>query len=843
MLIMMGLPGMPGEGFAGSPLAVLGPHMNALDASPALRHKAVWGSRHSLACLVLLAFGFPAHALAAGPLTSQTASGLTLTSVRPGRPNSRASIDKLDHETARRRDLNPQDTSSVIVTLVPGAKLPQEFARYARANGKLDIINGHVLDLPNRVIRQLEAHPGIFQVHYNRSVKPENFRTSFTVGSRAIQRGLGLTGAGVGVAVIDSGIATWHDDLTSRSSTSYPYGNQRVAAFVDFVNGQTLPYDDEGHGSHVAGIISGNGYDSRGQMTGVAPGASLVSLKVLDANGQGTIGNIIAALDWVLANQAQYNIRIVNLSVGATITESYWTDPLTLAAKQLVDAGVTVLAAAGNLGKNANGDPQYGGITSPGNAPWVLTVGASSTNGTTDRADDTMASFSSHGPTYLDWSAKPDLVAPGVGTVSLADPLSAFYTSKAQDLLPGIRPTPYLPYISLSGTSMSTPVVSGTVALMLQVNPSLTPNAVKAILQYTAQEYPGYNPLVQGAGFLNTLGAVRLAAFFATAQPGQPYPSQSMWSNHIIWGNHLLQGGVLMPTANAWNVGTNWGAARTVSGDNIVWGTALSDNIVWGTSGVDDNIVWGTSGGDDNIVWGTDCGGADCDNIVWGTVDQDNIVWGTALASDNIVWGTGLADDNIVWGTDVVDNIVWGTSADDNIVWGTNGDDNIVWGTVGDDNIVWGTAGDDNIVWGTNLLDNIVWGTDINDNIVWGTIAGDQVVWSAGAGSVQMLSWQAALSSLTDAEIFEILMSLSGGPLPAPPAPPPATTTPAQAPPAADLATPAPATAALAPATIAPAATTLYPAAAGTLAIADALASVPVAPGPAAASTVAGAGI
>ena len=267
---------------------------------------------------------------------------------------------------------------------------------------------------------------------------------------------------------------------------------------MDFVNGRVSPYDDQGHGSHVAGIIAGNGHDSNGQHAGMAPDASLVSLKVLDGNGQGTISNIIAALDWVLANHAQYNIRVVNLSVGAAIRESYWTDPLTLAAKRVVDAGVTVVAAAGNRGRNANGQPQYGGVTAPGNAPWVLTVGASTTNSTTNRADDAMASFSSRGPTYFDWAAKPDLVAPGQATVSLADPLGAFYTSKAQFLLPGLQPTPYLPYLALSGTSMAAPVVTGTIALMLQANPSLTPNAIKAILQYTAQAYRGLQPADTG---------------------------------------------------------------------------------------------------------------------------------------------------------------------------------------------------------------------------------------------------------------------------------------------------------------------------------------------------------
>ena len=296
----------------------------------------------------------------------------------------------------------------------------------------------------------------------------------------------------------------------------------------------------------------------------------------------------------------------------------------------MVDAGVVVVSAAGNFGKNAAGLPQYGGINAPGNAPWVLTVGASSTNGTIARLDDTMASFSSRGPTYLDWSAKPDLVAPGVGLVSLADASSTFYSTNAQYLVSGSMLTAFQPYLSLSGTSMAAPIVSGTVALMLQANPSLTPNAVKALLQYTAQVNDAYDPLAEGAGFLNTFGAVRLAGYYANAQPGQPYPVQQMWGKRIIWGNHLLTGGVVLPDANAWSITTTWGAAMASNGDNIVWGTAGDgDNIVWGTSADGDNIVWGTALDGDNIVWGT---AGDGDNIVWGTArDGDNIVWGTAL--------------------------------------------------------------------------------------------------------------------------------------------------------------------------------------------------------------------
>ena len=687
-----------------------------------VRHKAVWYPRRRrllpLVATLTLALIVPSFASAAG----------------------RAS--KLDGELARRSQRNPREVTSVIVTLVPGATLPAEFKRFARTRGgRLGIINGQVLDLPNNVIRQLEERPEIFRIHYDRPTAAHNFRTSIATGARAIQQGLGFSGAGIGIAVIDSGITTWHNDLASRTPTMYPYGDQRVTAFVDFVNGRTAPYDDEGHGTHVSGIIAGNGHDSLGRNAGVAPDATLVALKVLDADGHGKISNAIAALDWVLSHRQQYNIRVVNLSVGAAVRESYWTDPLTLAAKRVADAGVVVVTAAGNIGKNAAGEPLYGGVTAPGNAPWVLTVGASSTNGSPTRDDDSIASFSSRGPTYLDWSAKPDLVASGVGTVSLAAPNSTFYATKTPMLVNGYVSGSERAYLALSGTSMAAPVVAGTVALMLQANPSLTPNAIKAVLQYTAEQRAGYNALTQGAGFLNALGAVRLARFFATAQPGAPYPMQKAWSKKIIWGSHRLSGGVLDPSANAFGLGTTWGVARTNSGDNIIWGTTCADGC--------DNIIWGNSGSD---------------NVLWGASGDDNIIWGTGVAGENIIWGTQVADENIIWGTDCggadCANIIWGTEGDgDNIIWGTAGDDdNIIWGTDGEDNIIWGTAGDD--------ADNIIWGTDDTDNIIWGTA--ETTVFTLPAGAYPVLLWDyyyavysQYLSRLTDDQFFDLIDALS----------------------------------------------------------------------------------
>ena len=119
---------------------------------------------------------------------------------------------------------------------------------------------------------------------------------------------------------------------------------------------------------------------------------------------------------------------------------------------------------------------------------------------------------------------------------------------------------------------------------MLQANPALTPNAVKALLQYSAQVYPGYDALTEGAGFLNTVGALRLAKFYATAKPGQPMPSQAMWSKSLICGNHHLKGGYLKLSANAFAVGTNWGVAKTDDNSNIVWGVQCSSDDCSATS-------------------------------------------------------------------------------------------------------------------------------------------------------------------------------------------------------------------------------------------------------------------
>jgi serine protease AprX len=585
-------------------------------------------------------------------------------------------------------------SSRVVLTVRPGQEdnATQEVRKLGgRVGRRLRLISGMAIVLPNSAIKQLAERSEILSLHMDRPTASNLNRAAVSVGARQVRWQYGYDGAGIGVAVIDSGITSFHNDLTQQgwSSNVRVVAGQRMTAFKDFVNGGLVAYDDNGHGTHVSGIIAGNGYDSYGARAGIAPAAHIVSLKVLDGQGRGVISDVIAAFEWAVANRTTHNIRVVNLSVGARITESYRTDPLTLAAKRAVDAGIVVVTAAGNFGRNAAGGVQYGGITAPGNAPWVLTVGASSTEGTTYRYDDVMAGYSSRGPSAVDYEAKPDLVAPGTGMVSLSDATSELYHTKSAFLLNGSRDTAYKPYLSLSGTSMAAPVVAGSVALMLQANPNLTPNLVKAILQYTAQRYQ-YDSLTQGAGFLNTHGAVQLARYFARARAGDRYPTSSVWSKQIQWGNRRLSGGAIMPSGTAWALNIVWGTAYagenivwgtlcgsscenivwgTLDSENIVWGTVQNtENIVWGTLNSGENIVWGTIGGDvENIVWGTACGGADCENIVWGTaMDLENIVWGTALDLENIVWGTAASLENIVWGTaSEGEDATWGSSGEE----------------------------------------------------------------------------------------------------------------------------------------------------------------------------------
>ena len=251
------------------------------------------------------------------------------------------------------------------------------------------------------------------------------------------------TGKGIGVCILDTGIYD-HIDFAGR-----------IWAFYDFLSYKRLPYDDNGHGTHVAGLLAGNGTASMGKYRGAAPGCGIISLKVLDRYGNGSQEDVLRAFRWIREYRQQYRIRVVNISVGTTCNSKKDHTELIEKVEQLWDEGMVVVAAAGNQG------PRPGSITAPGNSRKVITVGSS------DMLEG-RSGISGRGPTR-ECVCKPDIVAPG---------------NQIMSCIPG---KPYS-YGIKSGTSMSTPLVSGAIACALEKDPTLTNVDIKTMLMNSAED-------------------------------------------------------------------------------------------------------------------------------------------------------------------------------------------------------------------------------------------------------------------------------------------------------------------------------------------------------------------
>lgn len=281
----------------------------------------------------------------------------------------------------------------------------------------------------------------------------------------------GFKGKGIGVAVLDTGMAP-HRDYQDR-----------IVAFKDIVNGRTDPYDDRGHGTHVAGILAGNGAASGGKYCGAAPEASLIGVKVMNAAGQGQISDIIQGVQWAVENKERYNIRVINMSLGAAPEVPLKKDPLVAAVDKATQAGILVVAAAGNRG------PYPNTIDTPASAPSVLAVGATIDYRTPDLSDDKVAWYSGSGPTSFDRLTKPDVVAPGTYII-------------CPDANGG--------YASDTGTSMATPLVAGIAALMIQARPQVQPSELKQLFRDTAHKIRNYEENVQGKGYVQPAASLRV---------------------------------------------------------------------------------------------------------------------------------------------------------------------------------------------------------------------------------------------------------------------------------------------------------------------------------------------
>ena len=286
---------------------------------------------------------------------------------------------------------------------------------------ELPLINGIVAQLDGNAIHSLSNQSNVVYISTDRPLTPSLSNAAVAVNAPFAWQS-GFTGAGVGVAVIDSGVSS-HPDLNLGILPL-----SRVVYQQSFVSGNSSASDQYGHGTHVAGLIAGDGLSSTGPQynklfKGIAPGAGIINLRVLDQNGEGTDSLVIAAIDRAIALKSQYNIRVINLSLGRAVYETYKLDPLCQAVEQAWKAGIVVVVAAGNNGRYQPTDG-YATVTSPGNDPYVITVGDMKPMGTPTRVDDLIASYSSKGPSVVDAVVKPDLVAPGNLLTSLEAPNS-----------------------------------------------------------------------------------------------------------------------------------------------------------------------------------------------------------------------------------------------------------------------------------------------------------------------------------------------------------------------------------------------------------------------------------
>jgi serine protease AprX len=554
-------------------------------------------------------------------------------------------------------DLPTSSTASVDVIVqyktAPTQSELSELGPYGQIKKQFVHVNAVWAMLTAAQIQTVSRDSNVNYISPNRPTKGTLDITTSAVNAN-IAWGMGYTGTGIGVAVIDSGIYA-HDDLKTANGSG-----SRIVYSQSFIPGLNAS-DQFGHGTHVAGIVGSNGKDSTGRsftrtLQGVAPNVNLINLRVLDANGAGTDAGVIAAIDTAISLKNTYNIRVINLSLGRPVFESYTLDPLCQAAEAAWKAGIIVVAAAGNYGRDNSVDEHgYGTIVAPGNDPYVITVGAMNNMGTPGRSDDQMASYSSKGPTAFDHVVKPDLVAPGNDTVSLMAPNSTLALNYPATLVPNSYYQTggkgnSTSYMRLSGTSMATPVVSGAAVLLLQQSPWLTPDQVKARLMKTAAK-----TLSLYTTALDGISKARFNLQSDIFEVGAGYLDiQAAIYNHDLTTMPALSAIAVLTTTQYHSGpvtafgGGGWGSNNnttvtitrnfmTTWGSSVVWG----DQVVYGSdvfSGASNgfSVVWG-----DSAIWGMDDGGGGF-SVVWG----DTALIAATMQALNV----GDDDFSVVWG-------------------------------------------------------------------------------------------------------------------------------------------------------------------------------------------------
>jgi serine protease AprX len=420
----------------------------------------------------------------------------------------------------------PAEGASAVIVQAPGAEAAAA-AAVTRLGGRvtapLPIVGGFAALVPAARVADLAAAPGVRAVTADGLLQPTGVdeltpADLMPVYNREIGadelRGRGHTGAGVRVALIDTGVSTavaTMGDLAGRIvPVAHPFRqptrrdpNPPDVPCVDF-SGEGTCDDTFGHGTFMAGLIAGSGAASDGRYAGVAPGAQIVSVKVGGADGSADVSKVLAGIQWVVSFAEHYDIKVLNLALGTDSTVDPAIDPLNLAVQRAWAAGITVVVAAGNFGAGPRTAPDgttYGTVTKPGDDPLVLTVGAVDSHHTPAISDNRLPNFSSWGPTAQGLD-KPDVVAPGAAVVSLRAPGSTI------DRLPGLLDGTYR---RGSGTSMAAAITSGLAALLLHARPDWRPDDVKAALVASARKVAVDDPRAIGAGQVHGPSALAVA--------------------------------------------------------------------------------------------------------------------------------------------------------------------------------------------------------------------------------------------------------------------------------------------------------------------------------------------
>jgi serine protease AprX len=532
----------------------------------------------------------------------------------------------------------------------------------------LGTINAVLVTVPIKNLNSLAADSNVKYISLDRAVGARQ-QQAITAANYTVEPinapvvwQQGYTGTNIGVAVIDSGITPVPDlnvnslslslslsivpQLLSSLSEVAPGSTGRIVYSQNFVSGQNDALDHFGHGTHVAGLIAGNGAESSGTkyfrtFYGSAPNANLINLRVLDENGAGTDSAVIAAISRAIALKNTYNIRVINLSLGRPIYESYTLDPLCQAVEKAWKAGIVVVVAAGNDGRDLNLDPEgYGTIDAPGNDPYALTVGAMNTAFTPQIGDDVIASYSSKGPSFIDHFAKPDIVAPGNLVTSLqfpSDPLAeqnpSFYTWYSFYQTDGSE-TPSANYFPLSGTSMAAAVASGAVADLLQAAPALTPDQAKALVMVNGDRnyFPAtssvtadgvvynanYDVFTVGAGYLDIAATVNAARAKGVSIPsGTAMSPVATYNVNTGETTAVTDPSALWTKTGPWSASSVYGSRAFISGSNspALWGATG----IWGED--DPNgftVLWGRT-----VLWGK--GTPEAETVLWGRDGEDPV--------------------------------------------------------------------------------------------------------------------------------------------------------------------------------------------------------------------------